>query len=189
MIFQPRRKNLTISFHRRANFSSLVIIIIIIIEMVVTRLGARGTYHSSIRQLHRPLIATAAAWIPQQQQQRLGHGDHHYRTRRLILRGSGGNDGCNFKYQNINPTQRGTSKHWFTIGSTRSSTTTSTQDEEKKEPDDAATEAKNMALSICGDEISARAYSTFGGLKYYNTDVDKRFRVLFVLGGPGMSYR
>ena len=144
-------------------------------------IGARGTSHGSIRKLYRPLIATVDAWIPQ----RLGHHDHR-RTRRFIPRVCD-NDGCSWRYQNINPT-RATSKHWYSIGSTRSSTT-SIQDEEKKEPDDPVTEAMNMALSICGDDISVNACSTFGGLKYYNTHIDNRFRVLFVLGGPGTYSR
>ena len=65
------------------------------------------------------------------------------------------------------------------------SSTTSIQVEERKNSDDSVTEATNMAMSICGDELSVRASSIFGGLKYYNTDIDNRFRVLFVLGGPG----
>ncbi len=62
---------------------------------------------------------------------------------------------------------------------------TSIQGEGKKDPEDMATEARNMALSICGDDLSVRACSTFGGLRYFNTDIDNRFRILFVLGGPG----
>lgn len=43
------------------------------------------------------------------------------------------------------------------------------------------------AYSLYGDELSSNAASAFGGLKYYNTNMDDRFRVLFVLGGPGKS--
>lgn len=46
-------------------------------------------------------------------------------------------------------------------------------------------ETINYAGALCGDDASTRALSTFGGIQYFNTDVDKRFRVLFVLGGPG----
>lgn len=40
---------------------------------------------------------------------------------------------------------------------------------------------------FCADDLSVRALSSFGGIQYVNTDVDSRFRVLFVLGGPGES--
>lgn len=46
-------------------------------------------------------------------------------------------------------------------------------------------ESTNYAAALCGDERSSQAASKFGGLKYFNTDIDRRFRVLFVLGGPG----
>jgi hypothetical protein len=49
-------------------------------------------------------------------------------------------------------------------------------------------ETINYAEALCGDDLSVRAVSSFGGIKYFNTEVDRRFRVLFVLGGPGMSY-
>jgi hypothetical protein len=65
------------------------------------------------------------------------------------------------------------------------SSTTSIQGEEMNDSDDIVTETTKMAMSICGDDLTLKAYSTFGGLPYYNTDIDKRFRVLFVLGGPG----
>jgi hypothetical protein len=55
-------------------------------------------------------------------------------------------------------------------------------------PQPAAVEAMNYTTYLCGDELSSQACSTFGGIKYYNTDIDERFRVLFVLGGPG-AYR
>jgi hypothetical protein len=57
--------------------------------------------------------------------------------------------------------------------------------EEMKDSDDIVVEAKKVAMSICSDDLSIKACSIFGGLKYYNTDIDNRFRVLFVLGGPG----
>lgn len=65
------------------------------------------------------------------------------------------------------------------------SSTTSIQGEEMNDSDDIVTETTKMAMSICGDDLTQKAYSTFGGLPYYNTDIDNRFRVLFVLGGPG----
>jgi hypothetical protein len=43
------------------------------------------------------------------------------------------------------------------------------------------------SATLCGDPLSVKALSTFGGLTYYNTAIDQRFRVLFVLGGPGES--
>ena len=51
----------------------------------------------------------------------------------------------------------------------------------------AEAEATEYAASLCGDDLSVKAASNFGGLKYFNTDIDGRFRVLFVLGGPGKS--
>jgi hypothetical protein len=41
------------------------------------------------------------------------------------------------------------------------------------------------SATLCGDPLSVKAQSNFGGLSYYNTAIDQRFRVLFVLGGPG----
>jgi hypothetical protein len=41
------------------------------------------------------------------------------------------------------------------------------------------------SATLCGDPLSIKAQSNFGGLVYYNTAIDQRFRVLFVLGGPG----
>jgi hypothetical protein len=49
--------------------------------------------------------------------------------------------------------------------------------------------AINFADALCGDDLSVRAMSSFGGIQYFNTDVDNRFRILFVLGGPGELYR
>lgn len=49
-------------------------------------------------------------------------------------------------------------------------------------------EAINYSDILCNDDLSVRAMSSFGGIKYINTDVDSRFRVLFVLGGPGELY-
>jgi hypothetical protein len=46
-------------------------------------------------------------------------------------------------------------------------------------------EATSYAATLCGDNLTSRSISTFGGIQYFNTDVDSRFRVLFVLGGPG----
>jgi UMP-CMP kinase len=47
----------------------------------------------------------------------------------------------------------------------------------------AEAEAEALALDALADR--REALSNFGGLSYWNTDMDRRFRVLFVLGGPG----
>jgi UMP-CMP kinase len=45
-----------------------------------------------------------------------------------------------------------------------------------------ATQAANC---LCDSDASRKAMQIFGGLQYYNTNIDKRFRSIFVLGGPG----
>lgn len=42
-----------------------------------------------------------------------------------------------------------------------------------------------QALSLCDDSHTIQAAANFGGLQYWNTVTDDRFRVVFVLGGPG----
>ena len=44
---------------------------------------------------------------------------------------------------------------------------------------------QEQASSLCGDARTRQALRDFGGLRYFNTALDDRFRVLFVLGGPG----
>lgn len=167
--------------------------------MLITTMIAHGNgnvCHLS-KWHYRPLITKTSAWIPSHRLR----SDYH-RIRRDIPRG-GNEVYCSWRYLSIKPICT-TSKHWYSSvaivpsrcyssssssSSYSSSSTTSIQGEERKDSDDIVTEATNMATSICGDDLSVRASSTFGGLKYYNTDIDNRFRVLFVLGGPGNYIR
>jgi hypothetical protein len=73
--------------------------------------------------------------------------------------------------------------------SSPSSTTTSQNEMEAADEINKATVATELAKTLCCDDLSSRASSTFAGIKYYNTDIDGRFRVLFVLGGPGTDLR
>ena len=196
MRFQPRQQFVTITIQRRLVIVSLVAFIA---EMVVMTIIARGNLHTissrgiGIRMWlsqYRPPITTIGAWIPQ----RL-HSEHRRSCGRYISRGGSDHD-CGYRYRNSNPTVT-PSKQWhdwmattpsarcYSSRSSSSSPVASIQVEGKKDPEDMATEARNMALSICGDDLSVQSCSTFGGLRYFNTDIDNRFRILFVLGGPG----
>jgi len=70
-----------------------------------------------------------------------------------------------------------------TFRSSSSSSTTVLQSSTSSTLDNAErTEVLQLAKSALGDNTAAW---DFGGLKYYNTAGDNRFRCLFILGGPG----
>ena len=46
-------------------------------------------------------------------------------------------------------------------------------------------EAQREVATLCNDAVSQQAKRSFGGIDFYDTSIDPRFRVLFVLGGPG----
>ena len=194
MIFRPGRKfTATTSIHHR-NF--VVSLAVLIAEMIVTTMMSRGGGSSSSSttcKLHFcPLIATTWAWIPHRLR-----NDHHSISRYIPR-------GCNdLDFDRRSPnvksiysasihgysSMRSAPSHRYSSSSNSRSSTTSIQRGERNNPNDIVTEARNMAMSICGDDLSFRACSIFGGLKYFNTVIDNRFRVLFVLGGPGKNIR
>jgi hypothetical protein len=196
MRFHPRRKFITIKIHHQI---IVVALVAFIAEMVITTIIARSSRNissTSIRKLvshYCPLIVTTRAWMPQ----RLRNDQYRITgSSKYIPRGGCNADDCSWRYVNRNPTCTA-SKQWhdsmaispsarcYSSRTYSSSSMTSVQGEDKKEPGDIVTEATNMAISICGDDLSVKACSSFGGIRYYNTDIDNRFRVLFVLGGPG----
>lgn len=179
MILKLRRKCTTTETIQHRNV--VASLFVFIAEVLITAMLSRGNSASNIGKLYRPLVATTWAWIPQR---------HHHGIRRYIPCGGHELDG-GWRHTNIHwdgsvvttPSRR------YSSNTFSKSSTTSIQGEERKDSDDVVIEATNMAMSICGDDLSVRASSTFGGLKYYNTDIDNRFRVLFVLGGPGNYQR
>jgi hypothetical protein len=192
MIFQPRRKlRATISLRHRNNIVTTTSLAVFIAEMLITIMITRGYGGNNICRLHRgSLIATTWAWIPY----RLRNDQHH--IRKYIPGGDNKVDGRRIN-SNLYPTTHSSggcmvvntpSRHNVSR-SDRESSTWSIEVEKRKDSYDIVTETTNMAMSICGDDLSAKACSLFGGLKYYNTDIDNRFRVIFVLGGPGKYNR
>ena len=199
MIFHPRQ---TISTRRRTVVTaSLFVWIFVEMRIITTMMMVRKTGSSHGRQnigqlKPRPMIATTWAWLPLQLRPR----DDQYRLRRFISQ-IGTEEGCSRRYSYMYPTII-TPKHRYgpmtakpsqryssSSSSTGSSSDSTSSTASIQRIDDIVTEATNMANSICGDDLSVKACSNFGRIKYYNTDIDSRFRVLFVLGGPGKSTR
>lgn len=48
-----------------------------------------------------------------------------------------------------------------------------------------ASSMESIAAQLGKDELMDQSKRYFGGISYFDTNIDPRFRVIFVLGGPG----